>query len=207
VNCAKGLVKSSGGRLPSCSTASFHKQVPGAVPEELKPAIDPMIETIAHLTHQIRHFDRSIAQLGEQSYPETRLLRQVRGVGSLTALTFLLVLEESAKFRKSRTVGAFLGLTPRQDDSGACQKQLRITKSGDTLLRRLLVGSAAYILGPFGTDCDLRRKGERLAERGGKNAKKRATVAVARQLAVLLHSLWKTGEVYEPLRNSTPSAA
>jgi transposase len=75
---------------------------------------------------------------------------------------------------------------------------LRITKTGDEFLRRLLVSSAQYILGPFGPDCDLRRWGLKLAERGGKNAKKRAVVSVARKLAVLLHCLWKTGEIYDP---------
>lgn len=75
------------------------------------------------------------------------------------------------------------------------------------LLRRLLVSSAHYILGPFGPDTDLRRWGLTLAARGGKNAKKRAVVALARKLAVLLHRLWSTGEVYEPLRNASKRGA
>jgi transposase len=79
---------------------------------------------------------------------------------------------------------------------------LRITKEGDRYLRKLLVQGAHYILGPFGPDCDLRRWGQKLVERGGKNAKKRARVAVARKLAVLLHKLWVSGEEYEPLRQS-----
>jgi len=70
------------------------------------------------------------------------------------------------------------------------------------MLRKLLVSSAHYILGPFGSDSNLRRHGEKIASRGSKNAKKRAVVAVARKLAVLLHSLWLTAEVYEPLRNT-----
>jgi hypothetical protein len=68
------------------------------------------------------------------------------------------------------------------------------------MTRRLLIAAAHYILGPFGPDTDLRRFGERLAARGGKAAKKRAVVAVARKLAVLLHRLWVTGDVYKPLR-------
>ncbi len=72
------------------------------------------------------------------------------------------------------------------------------------MMRQLLVQSAHYILGPFGEDSDLRRRGLKIAARGGKNAKKRAAVAVARKLAVLLHRLWVTAEVYEPLRNSVP---
>ena len=121
----------------------------------------------------------------------------------MTALAFILVLEDHRRFAKSRAVGSYLGLTPKQDDSGETRKQLRITKQGDQLLRRLLVGSAQYILGPFGPDCDLRRWGKQLATRGGRNAKKRAATAVARRLAVLLHSLWKSGEVYDPLRQAS----
>ena len=104
-------------------------------------------------------------------------------------------------------MGPYLGLVPKQEDSGDSQPQLGINKAGDTMVRRLLVGSAQYILGPFGPDTDLRRYGLRLCERGGKNAKKRAAVAVARKLAVLLHRLWVSGEVYEPLRQGMPSTA
>ena len=119
-------------------------------------------------------------------------------MGTLTALGYILTLENPHRFRRSREVGPALGLVPRRDQSGDRDPQLRITKTGDAYLRRLLVGSAQYILGPFGPDCDLRRWGLKLAERGGKNAKKRAVVGVGRKLAVLLHHLWKTGEIYDP---------
>jgi transposase len=99
-------------------------------------------------------------------------------------------------------VGAYLGLVPARDQSGNRDPQKRISKEGDEMLRKLLVGSAHYILGPFGSDSDLRRHGEKIASRGGKNSKKRAAVAVARKLSVLLHSLWTSGEVYDPLRNA-----
>ena len=133
----------------------------------------------------------------------TQLLRQVSGVGPVTALAYVLTLETPKRFARSRDVGPYLGLVPKQEDSGDIQPQLGISKAGDRMLRKLLVGSAHYILGPFGLDTDLRRFGMRLCERGGKNAKKRAAVAVARKLAVLLHRLWASGEVYEPLRQST----
>lgn len=87
------------------------------------------------------------------------------------------------------------------------QKQLRITKAGSPFLRRLLVQCAQYILGPFGEDCDLRRWGLSLAKRGGKNAKRRAVVAVARKLATVLHRLWITQDEYQPLRNQEQVAA
>jgi transposase len=130
-------------------------------------------------------------------------LRQVEGVGPLTALTFVLTLEDPSRFAKSRSVGAYLGLVPASDRSGDRDPQRRISKEGDEMLRKLLVGSAQYILGPFAKeDSDLRCHGEKIASRGGKNAKKRAAVAVARKLSVLLHRLWVTGEVYEPLYNA-----
>ncbi|MGA7631191.1 MAG: transposase [Terriglobales bacterium] len=139
-------------------------------------------------------------------------MRQVKGVGPITALAYVLTLENPKRFVKSRDVGPYLGLVPRQEDSGESQPQLGISKAGDTMVRKLLVGSAQYISGPFGPDTDLRRYGLRLCERGGKNAKKRAAIAVARKLAVLLHCLWVSGEVYEPLRHgmaatTAPAAA
>jgi len=114
----------------------------------------------------------------------------------------MLVLGDQERFKKSRDVGPYLGLTPRKDDSGEYQPELRITKAGDGFMRRLLVCSAHYILGPFGPDTDLRHHGEKIAQTGKQKAKKRAVIAVARKLAVLLHRLWITGEEYEPLRNT-----
>ena len=155
---------------------------------------------------KITQMEQEIERLCEERYPETRLLRQVKGVGPITALAFVLVLEDPQRFATSRSVGAYLGLVPRQRTSGDSDPQLRITKTGDRMLRRLLVQSAQYILGPFGPDCDLRRYGERIALRGGMNAKKRAVVAVARKLSSLLFALWTSGSVYEPLRQQRTAA-
>ncbi len=118
------------------------------------------------------------------------------------ALTFVLVLEDPHRFLKSRAVGAYLGLVPGEDQSGESDPQQSISKEGDEMLRKLLVGSAHYALGPFGSDSDLRRHAEKIAARGGKNSKKRAAVAVARKLCVLLHHLWVTAEVYDPLHEA-----
>ncbi len=203
INHVRGAVKSMGARLPSCSSGSFAAKVREHIPEELKAILAPHLKLIAELNAEIRGHDKAVEALCEKKHPETELLRQIPGVGPLTALAFLLVLVDPRRFRKSRVVGAYLGLTPRRSDSGEREPQLRITKAGDQLMRKLLVGSAHYILGPFGPDTDLRRYGLELARRGGKNAKKRAVVAVARKLAVVLHRLWLTGEVYEPLRNAT----
>ena len=202
INATRGLVKSAGRRLPKCSAESFHKQASGSIPEVLQGALVPLLSQIELLTAQIREYDVKVRRMAEEKYPETTVLKQVKGIGDLTSVAYLLTLEKPERFEKSRDVGCYLGLIPRQDDSGESSPQLRITKTGDKMLRRLMVGSAHYILGPFGEDCDLRRFGKKLAARGGKNAKKRAVVAVARKLAVLLHRLWVTGEEYEPLRQA-----
>jgi transposase len=201
-NTARGLVKAAGGRLPSCSTDSFARQMRGHIPAEIQGAILPLVTMVETLGQQIRACDERIAELARKRYPQAALLEQIAGVGTLTAVAFILALADKQRFARSRDVGPYLGLVPRQADSGERSPQLGITKAGNPYMRRLLVGSAQYILGPFGPDTDLRRHGLRLAQRGGKNAKKRAVVAVARKLAVLMHRLWVTGEVYDPLRNT-----
>lgn len=199
INHVRGIAKCSGDRLPSCSADCFAGKVASAVPEPLLPALLPVLDTIASLSDQIRAYDRQIASLCQENYPETRHLQGIAGVGPLTSLAFVLTLENPQRFARSRQVGPALGLVPKRDQSGDRDPQLRITKTGDSYLRRLLVGSAQYILGPFGPDCHLRRWGLKLAERGGKNAKRRAIVAVARKLAILLHHLWTNGVIYDLL--------
>jgi transposase len=171
--------------LPKCPARSFHNRAPEHIPEALWPALGPILEQIGSLTKRIKDYERQLEKISKERYPETDLLRQVEGIGPLTALTFVLTLEDPYRFAKSRSVGAFLGLLPARDQSGDRDPQKRISKEGDQMLRKLLVGSAHYILGPFGSDSDLRRHGEKIASRGAKNSKKRAAVAVARKLAVL----------------------
>jgi transposase len=202
VNHVRGAVKSFGARLPKCPARSFHKRASEHIPEALLPALGPILEQIGSLTERIRDYERQLEAISKEHYPETELLRQVEGVGGLTALTFVLTLEDPYRFERSRSVGAYLGLVPATERSGERDPQRRIPKEGDQMLRKLLVGSAHYILGPFGSDSDLRRHGEKIASRGSKNSKKRAAVAVARKLAVLLHRLWVTAEVYDPLYNA-----
>lgn len=203
INHLRGTVKSFGARLPGCSAPSFHAKAADAIPDELSDALQDVVDTIATLTEKIRGYDKRIQQMCNEHYPlQTGQLTQIPGVGPLTALSFVLTLEDPARFPNSRAVGAYLGLVPGKDQSGEQDPQQRISKQGDKMLRRLLVSSAHYILGPFGQDCDLRRHGEKLAAQGGKNARKRAAVAVARKLTVLLHHLWVTGEVYDPLYNA-----
>ena len=202
VTHARALVKVFGARLPRCSTDAFARKVESSVPDVLRPALLPVLTVISALSAEIRQLDRKIDALAKDAYPDTSLLSQVPSVGNLTALAYVLTLEDPSRFPKARVVGSYLGLRPRQKDSGDKQPQLRITKAGDQLLRGLLVECAQHTIGPLGADSDLRRWGLKLAERGGKNAKKRAAVAVARKLSVLLLHLWGTGEVYEPLRDA-----
>ena len=201
INHVRGVVKTTGERLRSCSTHTFHRLV-DEIPEELAPSLAPVMAMIEMLNRQIDVFDELIEHACGLAFPETACLQQVNGVGPVTALTYVTTLEDPGRFETSRSVGAYVGLVPRRDQSGEVDKQLRITKAGDPFLRSLLVNAAHHILGPFGQDSDLRRWGLKLCERGGKAAKKRAVVAVARKLAVLLHRLWRTGEDYVPLLNA-----
>jgi len=196
------LAKAMGERLPKCDTDQMGQERLKMLPEGLREALRPLLQEVESLTEKIKECDGKIEQIARTEYPETCLLRQVSGVGTLIALTFVLTVEDKERFAKSRDIGCFLGLRPKQRDSGESQPQLRITKEGDLYLRKLLVQGAHCILSHRGPDTDLKRWGLRLSDRGGKNAKKRAVVAVARKLGILLHRLWVTGEVYEPLRNS-----
>lgn len=198
INHVRGAVKSLGQRLPACSAEAFARRAAATLPEVVAPALTPLLEVIGELTRRVATYDREVAALIAAHHPVAQRLQQPAGVGPLTALAFVLLVEDPHRFAKSRDVGAYFGLVPRLDESGTSQPQLRISKAGDAFGRRLLVGAAHYILGPFGPPCDLRRFGEALCARGGKNAKKRAVVAVARKLAVLLHRLWVTDAPYDP---------
>jgi transposase len=206
VNTVRSLAKSYGERLRSCNVRNMDPEKAEGLSPELQAALAPLLRTIESLSAGIREYNQRIEALAEQSYPEVALLKQVKGVGTLIALTFLLTLEDPHRFRKSRDVGCYLGLQPGRRNSGQSEPQMHISKEGDPYLRTLLVQGAQHILGPFGVDCNLRRWGLKLAERGGKCGKKRAIIATARKLAVLLHRLWVSGEVYEPLHNSSSRA-
>lgn len=198
INHVRGTVKAWGARLSRCSSETFAKRVAAEVPSELAPALTPLLEVIAELTQRIRAAETQLATLTREQHPVAVRLQQPAGVGPITALAFVLLIEDPKRFRKSRDVGPYFGLVPRLDESGDSTPQLRISKAGDEFGRRLLVSAAQYILGPFGPDCDLRRYGSAIAHRGGTKAKKRAVVAVARKLAVLLHQLWISGATYDP---------
>jgi transposase len=206
VNTARGLAKSYGERLRGCNVRNMDPEKAEGLSPALQRALEPLLAAIEELSERIVEYNDRIETLAQTTYPQVELLKQIKGVGTLIALTFLLTLEDPHRFRKSRDVGGYLGLQPGRRNSGQSEPQLHISKEGDPYLRTLLVQGAQHILGPFGIDCDLRRWGLKLAERGGRNGKKRAIVATARKLAVLLHHLWVSGEVYEPLHKSDPMA-
>jgi len=203
VNTARGLAKSYGERLRGCNVRNLNPEKAEGLSPELQAALQPLLAALESLSEQIGEYNERIEKLAQESYPQVALLKQVKGVGTLIALTFLLTLEDPHRFRKSRDVGCYLGLQPGRRNSGQSEPQMHISKEGDPYLRTLLVQGAQHILGPFGVDSDLRRWGLKLAERGGKSGKKRAIIATARKIAVLLHHLWVSGEVYEPLHNSS----
>ena len=206
VNTLRGIVKSFGWRIPPHAPKRIgHKTLP-FVPEELHAALHPLLLAIESLSDEIAEYDTRIESLADEKYPESRLLTQVFGVGKLTAIAYLLTIENRDRFRRSRTAGAYFGLVPRRDQSGAVEKQLSITKAGDRMVRTLLVQCAQRILGKNAPDSDLRRAGERIAGTGGPAAKRRAVIAVARKLAVLLHALWRSGDVYDPMKNQAQAA-
>lgn len=200
INSVRFLLKSLGVQLARSVKATafvrkFREQA-GAADAAL---VEPLLQTIDALNARIKELDTKLEVMADESYPATTRLRQVDGVGPLTALCFVLTVESPDRFPQTRSVGAYLGLVPRRDQSGLTDKQLPITKAGNTQLRCLLVNCAHYILGPFGPPSHLREAGERIAARGGKSAKKRAVIAVARKLAVTLLALWKSGAEYQPL--------
>jgi transposase len=205
---ARGIVKSTGSRLPAGRAGNWEAWVErcaAAIRERGLIALGPLMATMKELNTQIAICDQRIDELAEKKYPETQNLRTMPAVGNLTALTFVLTLANAERFEASRDVGPFLGMRPRRFDSGNKQGQLRITKEGDTHMRMLMVQCAQHYLMPRAADNDVRRWGLQLCTRGGKNAKKRATIAVARRLAVILHRMWVTGERFRPF--ASPQAA
>ena len=202
INAARGLVKSYGERLRKCGSFQVSREIGSGLSTELREALQPLLREVESLNERIQEYDRRIEKMAKERYPEVALLKQVKGVGDVIATTYVLRIEDPHRFRKSRDAGCFVGLQPGRRNSGESEPQMHISKEGDEYLQTLRVQKGTLHLGPFGEDSDLRRWGQKLAARGGKNGKKRAVVAVARKLAVLLHRLWVSGEVYEPLRNS-----
>ena len=201
VNAARGMAKTLGDRAPRCSTESFARRAEEGLEGSVRVALQPLIHGIRDLSTHIAAGEHRIQELCCTRYPQTRRLTQVPGVGPILALSFVLTVGDPTRFRKSREVGPFFGLVPRRDQSGARDPELPITKSGDCLVRWLLVQSAHHILMKSAPDSDLRRWALEHTRIGGQAARHKTVVALARKLAVLLHRLWVTGETYRPLQH------
>ena len=215
INCARGLAKPMGERLKKCDADQVKGSLADGLSEEVKKVIGPLLKSVEEISKQIGVYDERIEEIGKR-YPEMKLLTQVHGVGTLIALTYILTIEDAQRFEHSRDVGPYLGLTRKQRESGDSEPELGITKAGDQLLRRLLVQGAHCILRQGAPDSDLKAWGMARLQNGGKQgknqkgskkAKKKTIVAIARKLAVLLHRLWVTGEVYDPQYNRKAAEA
>lgn len=201
-NAVRGLVKPFGQRLPACDVGVLCRADAAHLDEAIRGHAERLLRVVEELTREIEACDKELDRIAKLRYEEeTARLRQVTGVGAITALTFVLTLDDPARFTRSRDVGCFLGLRPKSRQSGASEPEMRISKEGDGYLRTLLVQCGQYILSGRGPDTDLKRWGLAIAAKGKKKAKKRAVVAVARKLAVLLHRLWVSGEDYVALRS------
>ena len=207
VTQARCIAKSLGERLPSCDAHGFAKRLRREKLEGTFPGLERLVNMVGELTGEIAALDGEIEQMCAQRYPETKRLRGITGVGPITALAFVLAIEDPKRFERSRDVGTYFGLRPKRHQSAGQDPELRISKAGDPFVRRMLVQASQYILGHFGPDTALRRFGERLEKRGGKAARKRAVIAVARKLAVVLHRLWVTGKSYEPMHGVKTATA
>ena len=206
INHVRGTAKAFGKRLPKCSARAFVSRCSDQVPAQLRTALNPILQQIAEMTAAIKGFEREVSAMVKRHSEASRLM-QITGVGELTALAFVLTVEDPHRIVRSRSAGAYFGLVPGSDDSGEKHEQRRITKEGDGFCRRLLVSAGQYIIGRLcQVDSDLRRHGLAIASRGGKNAKKRAAVAVARKLAVVMHHLWISDDPYVPLFNASPAS-
>src|SRR5881227_4191839 len=197
INSLRFSLKSLGYAVCNPSSERFHKVAMERLPERVQQMIAPSVQALAELSTRIAVLEREINVVARTKYPQTLWLQQVPGVGALTALYFVLKIEDPKRFKNVRAVGAYAGLCPRRDQSGESDPQLRISKRGDAYLRRLLVSAAQYILGPFAPPSALRQYGLALAAGATARAKKRAVVAVARKLAVLLLTLWKNKSSYQ----------
>jgi transposase len=205
ISSVRFTLKSMGVKLPSPKTSCFPKRARVLLEKkdsELLGLIEPSLAVLDVLNAQVKELDKAIEKLGEERYPQTLRLRKIVGVGSLTSLSFVLIVGDPERFASSRDVGPYLGLVPKRDQSGSVDKQLPISKAGNKYMRKLLVSAAQYILGPFGAECDLRAYGLRLVARGGRGAKKKAVIAVARKLAVIMLTIWQQELDYEPIRKA-----
>jgi transposase len=203
INFVRGVLKSFGVRVGRADADAFGRFAAPFVPSKLRSTIKPQLDFIVSLTARIKAFDVQIKKKVMTKHPQAvALAESVYGVSHIVATAFVLTIFRPDRFRRARDVGPYLGLEPAQKASGTLDPELGISRAGNPFLRKLLVQSAHYLLGPLARDQkkagDLREWGLGLIRRGGKGAKKRASVAVARRLAVAMLASWKSGTPWDP---------
>ena len=198
INTARGIAKPLGYRLPKCTADSFGRRCQADIPEQLRLVLSGLVDQIQALTDRIKTYDHEIELMATDRNADLSPILSVPGIGVLTALTFVLTIGDRSRFKRSRDVACYLGLQPKRSQSGERDPHLGISKAGNCYARMLLVECAQHMLGPFGRDSNLRRWGINLCQRGGKASKRKAVVAVARKLAILLHRLWISQQQYQP---------
>src|SRR5271170_5437027 len=142
VNAARGLTKSYGERLRGCSARGMKPKAAQDLSQELKSALEPMMREIESVSERICEYDHLLESMTRNRYPEAERLKQIKGVGTLIALTYMLTLEDPHRFRKSRDAACYVGLQPGRRNSGQSELQMHISKEGDPYLRTLLVQAA-----------------------------------------------------------------
>ena len=153
VNAARGLTKSYGQRLRKCGTAQMNREIAQGLSPELREVLEPLLQEVESLNERIQEYDARMEKIARESYPHVALLKQVKGVGTQIALTYVLTLEDPQRFRKSRDVGCFLGLRPGRRNSGQSEPQKHCTNerriafsvslsSGKLVKRFSLVGTS-----------------------------------------------------------------
>ena len=197
INRVRGVLKSFGIRVPRMSTRRFHTTAAQYVPAALLPALQPILEEILSLQIRIKRLDDEIKRIARR-YPQVQRLQAICGVGPIISLAFVLSLGEPTRFKRSRDAGPFFGLTPRIFQTGRTDLQLPIARTGNPFVRRHLIQAAQCVLREKSPDCDLKRYGKKIEARGGRYPKKRAVVAIARKLAVLMHQLLVDATPYDP---------
>jgi transposase len=203
LNTARGLLRSFGYRVPGQRPERLARALtPGKIPEAMCRLVAPLVATALELDEKVQALDVEVVAVG-QLFPVVERLQQVPGVGPLVALAYVLCIEDSARFSSSRDIASFLGLRPRMRESAERSRFGSITRHGDAEMRRLLIQAAHGCLRSR-QDSDLKRWAEQLAGRIGK---KKAIVALARKLAVVLHHLWVSGEDYHARRAEMIAAA
>ena len=158
INSARGLAKPMGERLPKCDADYVKESLADGLSAAAQSAIRPLLKSVEEINKQIQVYEQRIGAIAER-YPEMKVLKQVHGVGTLIALTYILTLEDAQRFAHSREVGPYVGLTRKLRESGDSRPELGISKAGDELLRRLLVQGAHCILRQGAPDSDLKAWG------------------------------------------------